>query len=61
MQSTRLVIESTMHPERVRATTFEDAIIDLDSDGCEGKGHIVLVNAVSKLSSARSRAGEEAM
>jgi hypothetical protein len=41
--------------------TFKDAIINPDSNRCEGKGHIVLVNALSKILSARSRAGEEVM
>src|SRR6267154_3647100 len=61
VQSTHLMIQSTVYPERVRTTTGEDSVIHIDSQRCEGKGRVVLTNALSKLSGARCGAGKQPM
>jgi hypothetical protein len=55
------MIQSTVYPERVRTTTGEDSVIHIDSQRCEGKGRVVLTNALSKLSGARCGAGKQPM
>ena len=52
-------MKGAMYPEGVRTLTVQDGVVDLNSNGSEGKCRVVLANTLSEFSSARSRAGKE--
>jgi hypothetical protein len=59
MQSTHFVVKGTVYPEGVRTSTVQDGVVHLNSNGREGERRVILANAISEFSSARSGAGKE--